>query len=116
MGDASMRKSRKLVLEQLEDRAVPATFGSPWLDPGHLTLSFAPDGTRASGGNTSNLYQFLNSQAWTDDWKTAILRAFQTWATSANINVSIRGDSGRPFGAAGDIQGDRYFGDIRVGA
>ena len=38
-------RRRRLVVEILEDRAVPATFGVPWNDPGHLTLSFAPDGT-----------------------------------------------------------------------
>ena len=36
---------------QLEDRAMPHTaFGIPWADPGHLTLSFAPDGTATPVG------------------------------------------------------------------
>jgi hypothetical protein len=110
-----MGKSRRLALEQLEDRIGPATFGSAWLDPGHLTLSFAPDGTSVSN-NSSNLFQFLDSQALTRAWQLEILRAFQTWAVNANINLAVTDDSGDPFGTSGNIQGDPRFGDIRVGA
>ena len=55
--DREMRTQRP-ALESLEDRAVPATFGVPWNDPSHLTLSFAPDGT-AIAGHTSSLFQTL---------------------------------------------------------
>jgi hypothetical protein len=50
-----MKKSRRrpsLRVEVLEDRCVPATWGNPWPDANHLTLSFAPDGTQV-GNNTS---------------------------------------------------------------
>src|SRR5947199_46860 len=50
------RTPRPLHLESLEDRSLPATFGVPWPDPGHLTLSFVPDGTQYSGGGTGTLF------------------------------------------------------------
>ena len=41
--------------QQLEDRTLPATiFGIPWADPGHLTLSFAPDGTATQPGGAED--------------------------------------------------------------
>ena len=40
-----MKRSRQPQLETLEDRTVPVTWGNPWPDALHLTLSFAPDGT-----------------------------------------------------------------------
>ena len=39
----------KLRVEPLEGREVPAAFGLPWGNAGHLTLSFAPDGTSVAG-------------------------------------------------------------------
>ena len=62
--------------------------GQPWPDPGHLTLSFAPDGTNA-GGAPSGLFNLLNAQDSTPNWETAILRAFQTWAVNTNVNVGV---------------------------
>jgi hypothetical protein len=108
---------RRLVLgsEALEDRAVPATFGVPWADPTHLTLSFVPDGTPIAG-HTSSLYQTLNAQAPTATWKAEILAAFQTWAEVANINIGVVADGGKPLGTDGPAQHDPRFGDIRVGA
>ena len=88
-------KSRnvRLHLESLEDRCTPATWNNPWPDAAHLTLSFAPDGTMI-GGNASNLFQTLNAIAPTQTWETVILRAFQTWAAQANINLSVVADNG----------------------
>ena len=41
-----MNRPRRLNdFEALEDRSMPSTFGVPWADPNHLTLSFASDGT-----------------------------------------------------------------------
>src|SRR5437660_1554954 len=37
------KRTRRLRVETLEDRCVPATWGNPWLDSEHWTLSFAPD-------------------------------------------------------------------------
>jgi len=41
--------TRRLFAEQLETREVPATFGVPWPDSQHLTVSFAPDSNSANG-------------------------------------------------------------------
>lgn len=101
--------------EILEDRCTPSTFGNPWPDAGHLTLSFVPDGTQV-GGQTSNLFQSLDAIAPTRVWQTEILRAFQTWAAQANIDVSVVNDDGVPMGATGAIQSDARFGDIRLAA
>jgi hypothetical protein len=106
--------SRRLSVEQLEDRCVPA-FGTPWPDALHLTLSFAPDGT-AIGDHTSTLFKTLNAIAPTATWEHEILRAFQTWAVQTNINIGVVPDDGQPFGTPGAPQGDARFGDIRLAA
>jgi hypothetical protein len=94
---------------------MPATFGIPWPNAGHLTLSFAPDGTPV-GNQHSELFRVLNGVAPTQTWQTEILRAFQTWASSTNINLSVVADSGDPLGTPGPIQTDPRFGDIRITA
>jgi hypothetical protein len=104
-----------VAIEVLEDRAVPTTFGVPWSDPRNLTLSFVPDGT-AIASHSSSLFQALNAQQPTATWQNTILRAFQTWAVKANINIGVVADGGQPFGVAGDPQHDPRFGDIRIGA
>jgi hypothetical protein len=101
--------------ETLEGRSVPATFGVPWGDPGHLTLSFVPDGTRIAG-HTSTLSQTLDRQLPTAAWQQEALRAFQTWAVNANINIGLTADSGDPLGTPGPAQHDPRFGDIRIAA
>ncbi len=110
-----MRRSRRFVLEPLEDRCVPATFGNPWPDATHLTLSFAPDTTHLNG-QTSSLFKTLNATASTASWERTIFRAFQTWATVSNVNISLVSDGGQPFGIPGRPQSDPRFGDIRIGA
>jgi hypothetical protein len=107
-----MARSR-LLLEVLEDRCVPATFHNPWPDATHITLSFVPDGTDI-GGQHSNLFQALNSIEPTAVWQHDILRAFQTWASVANISVGLVSDDGSPMGTAGRAQSDPRFGDIRI--
>ncbi len=101
-----------LAVERLEDRAVPATFGVPWLDGSNLTLSFAPDGTATFDG-ASNLSQTLTPLGL-NAAKLEILRAFQTWASQANVNIGVAADGGQAFGSNGAIQGDQRFGDIRL--
>ena len=108
-----MAKSRKLFLELLEDRITPATWGIAWPNPGHMTLSFVPDGTGVSNAQSS-LFQSLNANAPTSAWQAEILRALQTWAINANINIAVVNDGGQPLGASGAIQGDPRFGDIRI--
>ncbi|MFL5342159.1 MAG: matrixin family metalloprotease [Gemmataceae bacterium] len=105
---------RRTVLrfERLEDRAVPASWGTPWADPGHLTLSFAPDGTDISG-TPNNLTALLAAPGSTA--RTVLLQAFQTWAATANVNIGLVSDSGDAWTSAGQVQGDPRFGDIRIG-
>src|SRR5262249_21766247 len=107
--------ARPLTVEVLEDRTLLTTYGVPWGGHGHLKLSFAPDGTSITRYQNS-LFQTLNARFPTAVWQTAILRAFQTWATYANINIGVVTDTGLPFGVPGLIQGDPRFGDIRIGA
>jgi hypothetical protein len=101
--------------ETLEDRALPTTFGVPWADPEHLTFSFAADGTQTPLG-ASTLSQVLSDAGTSTAWKLEILRAFQTWAANANINIGLVSDGGQALGTVGSVQGDARFGDIRVAA
>ncbi len=114
-----MRSNRNsfalLRVDRLEDRSTPAQFGTPWSDPTHLTLSFAPDGTPAVGGATSELFTALDAQMPRAVWQGAILRAVQTWSEQAGVNVGVTADGGQTFGATGPSQGDPRFGDIRIG-
>src|SRR5439155_6661314 len=91
-----------------------AIFGTPWLDGTRLSLSFAADGTSVDN-QASALFSSLGALP-TSVWQTEILRAFQTWAANANINIGVVNDGGQDFGVAGAVQGDARFGDIRVGA
>jgi hypothetical protein len=101
--------------ERLEDRNLPSAFGIPWADPGHLTLSFVPDGTSTPTG-PSRLFATMNPVAPTATWEREILRAFQSWAVNANLNVGVVADGGQPLGSLGAVQGDARFGDIRIAA
>lgn len=101
--------------EALEDRSLPTTFGIPWADPDHLTLSFVPDGTETPLG-ASNLSQALAPAGTTAAWKREILRAYQTWAAAANVDVGLVADGGQPLGSRGAIQGDARYGDVRIAA
>src|SRR5262245_17484594 len=99
--------------ETLEDRTLPTTFGVPWADPEHLTLSFANSGTQTPLG-ASNLAQVLSAAGTSAQWKFTILRAFQTWAANSNINLGLVSDGGQAIGSVGAVQGDSRFGDIRI--
>ena len=101
--------------EQLEPRSVPATWWNPWPDGENLTLSFVPDGT-AIGDSSSNLYETLDETSTTSEWQLEVLRAFQTWAVNANINIGVVSDNGDAIGTVGRTQGDDRFGDIRIAA
>ncbi len=53
-----MKRRIRLDLLSLESRLVPATFGIPWADGRHLTVSFAPSSNcirtiRAPGGRNA---------------------------------------------------------------
>ncbi|HEY3788807.1 MAG TPA: matrixin family metalloprotease, partial [Urbifossiella sp.] len=103
--------------ESLETRDLPTAspFGIPWADPDHLTLSFVPDGTPTPDG-PSTLFRTMNAIAPTAVWEGEILRAYESWAATVNINVGVVADSGAPLGALGAVQGDSRFGDIRIAA
>jgi hypothetical protein len=111
------RSSRKrpFRVEPLERRDLFTTFGVPWTDARHLTISFVPDGTQVAG-QASNLFATLNAQSDTASWQAAILGAFQTWAANANIDVGLVPDDGEPLGTPGKTEGDSRFGDIRIAA
>lgn len=111
----SVRRRARPNLEGLERRDVPATWGIPWPEAQHLTLSFAPDGTQVDG-QSSQLFGKLDGQLGAGSWESTILGAFQAWAVNSNINVGEVADGGQPFGTAGPPQGDPRFGDIRVSA
>jgi hypothetical protein len=100
-------------LESLDERAVPAVFGNPW-PSANLTLSFAADGTDVNGAPSQLSAAFAGIPAGV--WQGEILRAFQTWAVNANVNVGLVPDGGQPLGAPGSPQGDARFGDVRVAA
>jgi hypothetical protein len=112
-----MARPSALLMERLEERTVPAVFGVPWTDARHLTLSFVPNGTDVDGVS-STLFGMTGSTsaAATQAWEAEILRAVQTWAQYANINVDVVTDSGDPLGTDGANQGDPRFGDIRIAA
>lgn len=99
----------------LEDRTVPTAFGTPWADGEHISLSLVPDGTGTHLG-TSALAQTFGKTTSRGVWEKELLRAFQTWAAAANINIGLRADGGQALGTHGAVQGDARFGDIRVAA
>lgn len=104
----------ELTVLRLEDRTVPAVFNTPWADPSHLTLSFAPDGTPALNA-PSSLFATLDAQMPRAAWQQAILHAAQTWSEAAGLNIGLTTDGGQGFGINGPAQGDTRFGDIRIG-
>jgi len=116
MNKARHRTNRRLEgFEALEARHLLTSFGVPWPESTDLTLSFAPDGTQI-GSQSSELFRALDNQAPNRTWEEEVLRAFQTWAVNANINVGLVADGGQPLGSLGLKQGDPRFGDVRIGA
>lgn len=107
-----MRRAHHLSAERLEGRDTPAAFGTPWPDGDNLTLSFAPNGTPVAGksADLGDLLAHLGPDA-----RLQVLKAFQTWAVQAGLNVGLVADDGSAFGTGGAVQGDPRFGDIRVG-
>jgi hypothetical protein len=107
--------TRRPVLEALEERGLLSALGLPWPDAGHLTLSFAPDGTLNSGARSA-LYQTLGISSTTASWQTTVLKAFQSWAVLSNINIGLVADNAAPAGQPGPPQGKTGQGDIRLSA
>ena len=106
----------RLQLEPLERRDVPALFGTPWADPGHLTFSFVPDGTTVDG-RPSQLFDLMRRSGLSvATWEGDVVAALDRWAAAANIDVAVVADHGEALGTQGKMQGDRRFGDIRIAA
>jgi hypothetical protein len=104
-----------LIVTQLEDRTVPAMFGTTWVDPNNITFSVVPDGTSVDGAQ-STLNATLAATMSQSVWNAQIQQAFQTWVNAAGIDVSQRWDDGAPVGVNTPIQGSSQFGDIRISA
>src|SRR5207247_5766386 len=85
-----------------------------------VAVSFMPDGTDV-GGTPTALQRTLNERWSSATWQKEMLRGLQNWAAVSSLNVSVMTDDGSPFGSAGatgtdnNVQGDRNFGDIRIG-
>jgi hypothetical protein len=110
-----MTRRVRLHLEHLEDRQVPATFGVPWTDPHHLSVSFVRDGTDI-GGTPSTLFRTMQALSPTGAWQRDILRAIQTWSNVANLSVGLVSDNGAPLGTPASPDGSTGFGTIRIAA
>lgn len=106
---------RRLAFEALEGRRVLAALSMPWPEPDGISISFLPDGTSV-GAQASQLYATLDALLPRAEWQETVLRAFQTWAATSNVNFLLTSDSGLPVGVLGFKQGDPRFGDVRIGA
>ena len=90
-----------LALDVLEHRDVPATFGIPWPNGAALTVSFASDGADVDG-SANQLYALMARSGLSQAvWQKEILRAFQAWASPANLNVGLVADDGSSLGVPG---------------
>lgn len=101
--------------EQLEDRKLLAAFGNAWVDPRSISISFPSEHTPV-GSAKNDIRSTLDAVAPRLEWQTAILRAAQTWAENANINIGLVPDRSDSFGAVGLATNDPRFGEIRIGA
>lgn len=101
--------------EPLESRRVPAIWGNPWPQAEALSISFVPDGTTVAG-QPSRLAEHLNASIPDDAWQLEILRAFQSWAQHANINLHVTLDEGLPLGSSSALQSAPVHGEFRIAA
>jgi hypothetical protein len=109
------KNSARLAAEVLECRAMPATFGVAWPDARNLSVSFPTDDA-SIGAYGNSLRELLDQVADRKVWQETVLRAFQTWAVQANINIGLTPDRGDTFGTVGLSVNDPRFGEIRIGA
>jgi hypothetical protein len=117
-----MPRATELHLDPLERRDQPSVFGVPWVNAQSLTLSFAPDGVQVAPYEQvtqfqqSQLFAELNGTMPTATWQFEILKAFQTWAAAANINIGLVADNGAAFGPEGADFNLAAGGELRLGA
>ncbi|RMF44828.1 MAG: hypothetical protein D6753_01585 [Planctomycetota bacterium] len=104
---------RRLVHEPLETRRLLSADADVFFGFGGTSVSFPVDGTQI-GFRQNELNQSFDARFPGVDWKAEILRALQTWAREADINVGVVDDDGSPAGVYGPVRGDERFGDIRI--
>ncbi|NND98856.1 MAG: matrixin family metalloprotease [Pirellulaceae bacterium] len=109
------RTTASVDLQTLEARRLLVAFGTPWPDARELSISFPADGVDV-GQFRNNLGGTLDAVAARDQWQELALRAYQTWAIHADINVGLRNDFDVSFGTPGMSVGDPRFGEFRIGA
>lgn len=108
-------RARYADLERLETRDLLAAFGTPWPEPRDLQISFPSDGVEVS--NLSNdIESTLDQIATRQAWQELVLRAYQTWAIHADINIGLRNDYDIGFGTPGLMTDDPRFGEFRIGS
>lgn len=108
-------RARRLRMENLEDRRLLATFGTPWPNARELAVSFPTD-QAAIGAYSNSIRGVFDQVADRREWQEEALRAFQTWSYHADINVGLVPDHGDDFGALGLSANDPRFGEFRIGA
>lgn len=109
------RTQATIGIQLLEDRRLLAVFGTAWPNARDLTVSFPTDGAQV-GNYDNEVNALLDSIASRQDWQELALRAYQTWAVHADLNVGLRNDYNNDFGVPGMAVGDPRFGEFRVGA
>ncbi|MGB7347075.1 MAG: hypothetical protein WBD20_22820, partial [Pirellulaceae bacterium] len=107
--------TKSVSIESLESRRLLVAFGTPWPDARELSISFPADGV-AVGEYQNDIRQTLDQVADRTEWQELALRAYQTWAIHADINIGLRHDYDVRFGAPGLATNDPRFGEFRIGA
>lgn len=117
------RKTRRLRVEPLEERALMAAVGVDyvveglkWSNPSRITYSIAPDGVYWSHGTNTLNATFNSTIGGNGVWQREIARALATWQSVADINIVQVADGPYDEDVRGQQQGDPRFGDIRFGA
>lgn len=109
------RKTSATHLQALEERRLLTVFGNAWPDQRDLAISFPADGVQV-GDVANDLNVTLDAVAPRQQWQELALRAYQTWAINADINIGLRNDFNTDFGVPGLTTQDPRFGEFRVGA
>lgn len=109
------RHRRRPAIEPLEVRCLLAGFGTPWPEPRSLSVSF-PSDQAAIGAYRNSIREVFDQVTDRREWQEAALRAFQTWAVHADLNIGLVPDRGDAFGAVGLSTDDPRFGEFRIGA
>lgn len=109
------RPSASINFQSLEERRLLAVFGNAWPDARDLSISFPADGV-AIDDSANDIGETLDGLATRQQWQESALRAYQTWAVHADINVGLRNDHNTDFGVPGLTTKDPRFGEFRVGA